>query len=753
MLSDMPRTLIALNQAWKYTPKFEKYFTLPDYDDRDWQTVTIPHTNIETPYNYFDETMSQFVSCYRHTVEMPSDIAGKRVFLDFDGVMTYAEVTLNGNFVGSHKGGYTPFRCDVTAYVQANRPNVLAVQVDSREREDIPPFGGSIDYLTFGGIYREVTLSVVDPIYIDNVFARPQNVLSDRKQIAASVFLRNTLDSAQTMRLTVAVKDGASIIGTTVREVTLPALSHEVVEVVVADIANVKLWDVDEPNLYLLDVQLTSADGRIHDAYETRIGFRTAEFTPTGFLLNGRPLKLRGLNRHQTFPYVGQAMPARAQRKDADILKDELHLNLVRTSHYPQSKHFLDRCDEIGLLVLEEIPGWQHIGQTAEWKQVACENVREMIIRDWNHPAIILWGVRINESLDDHDFYTATNRIAHELDATRQTGGIRYLTNSELLEDVYTMNDFCHTGGDLALRDQRTVTGLERLVPYLVTECNGHMYPTKRFDQEERLIEHAMRHARIHNCAGTDENISGAIGWCAFDYNTHYNFGSGDRICYHGVMDMFRLPKMAAAFYRSQVAPACEPVLEPATIWARGERNIGGVVPLTIFTNCDAVDLFYGERLVGRYEPDRAAFPGLAYPPVTVAIPPEELGNWGMVWEDGRFVGYVNGQAVIEKRFVKDPLPTRLLATADDAELAADGIDTTRVVFRLEDQVGNLLPFLADTLKLTLTGPGDILGPTEIPLIGGTIAVWLRTRRTAGVITLAAKGSRLQANEVTIHTT
>src|SRR6185369_12869453 len=138
----------------------------------------------------------------------------------------------------------------------------------------------------------------------------------------------------------------------------------------------------------------------------------------------------------QTFPWVGQAMPSRAQRRDADILRNKLHCNIVRTSHYPQSRHVLDACDEMGLLVLEEIPGWQHIGDEA-WKQIAIDNVRRMIRRDWNHPSIILWGVRINESRDDHDFYTRTNAVAHQLDTTRQTGGIRYFQESEFLEDVF----------------------------------------------------------------------------------------------------------------------------------------------------------------------------------------------------------------------------------------------------------------------------------------------------------------------------
>src|SRR5690606_33466395 len=177
------------------------------------------------------------------------------------------------------------------------------------------------------------------------------------------------------------------------------------------------------------------------DALVTNFGFRSVAFTTEGFRLNGKPLKLRGLNRHQSFPYSGYALGRAAQERDAEILKRELHVNIVRTSHYPQSTWFLDHCDRIGLLVFEEIPGWQHIGGAA-WKAEAVENVRRMITRDWNHPSIIIWGVRINESQDDHDFYVDTNRVAHELDKTRQTGGVRFITDSELLEDVYTMNDF-----------------------------------------------------------------------------------------------------------------------------------------------------------------------------------------------------------------------------------------------------------------------------------------------------------------------
>ncbi|MEQ1646839.1 MAG: glycoside hydrolase family 2 TIM barrel-domain containing protein, partial [Pyrinomonadaceae bacterium] len=332
-----------------------------------------------------------------------------------------------------------------------------------------------------------------------------------------------------------------------------PSTRQSVYEILLDNLV-VDLWNTDKPKLYKVEISIgppVENGGKATDHYETRIGFREAKFTPEGFYLNGKHVKLRGLNRHQTYPYVGQAMPERGQRKDAEIIKKELKCNVVRTSHYPQSPHFLDACDELGLLVFEEIPGWQHIGDK-DWQKLAEEQVYAMIERDWNHPSIILWGVRVNESGDNKELYTKTNKIAHDLDDSRQTGGVRFRYNSERLEDVYTMNDF---GWPLRPPNHPL---------YLNTEFSGHMFPTKRFDLADRLREHTHRHARVHDALAADVKYAGGIGWCAFDYNTHEYFGSGDRICYHGVSDIFRIPKAAAGFYKSQCDPSEEIVLEPA---------------------------------------------------------------------------------------------------------------------------------------------------------------------------------------------
>ena len=417
-------------------------------------------------------------------------------------------------------------------------------------------------------------------------------------------------------------------------------------------------------------------------------------------------------------------MPGRVQRRDAYILRHNLHCNIVRTSHYPQSRHFLDACDQYGLLVLEEIPGWQHIGDEP-WKLIAIDNVSRMIRRDWNHPSIVLWGVRINESQDDHNFYKRTNALAHRLDPTRQTGGIRYFQSSEFLEDVFTMNDF---GFPLKRPNHPR---------YLNTEFVGHTYPTKTIDQVERLTEHTLRHARIHDQLASNPQYAGGIGWCAFDYNTHADFGSGDRICYHGVTDIFREPKPAAGFYKSQCDPAEEVVLEPAFHWARGDASVGfskGVV----CSNCDHLKVYIADKLVAEVDPDRKTFSHLRYAPFVGDLS-NAAGNWG----DLRIDGFLQGKHVISKTMSGRGVDQKFAVLPDDTQLHADGADTTRVVLRVTDEFGAIRPFANDVIKLELDGPAEIIGDNPFALNGGTGAIWIRAQEQPGMVTLTATHPRL----------
>ncbi|MCF2716405.1 glycoside hydrolase family 2 protein [Paenibacillus sp. UKAQ_18] len=760
------RTILPLNDQWFYLPEYVESEVSVGIDASRYEPIQLPHTNVELPYNYFDDKAFQFISTYKRELNIPADAKGKRVYVDFEGVMTYAQVYLNGVKAGEHKGGYTPFSVELTELAEYGGSNVLTVIVDSTERDDIPPFGAVIDYLTYGGIYREVQLRIVEPVHLRTIFIQTPEPLAANKAVRVVVELEGIGDQQDDLTVALQLLDGASVKA----ETELAAMTAAEVTLELKELGGLRLWDIDDPKLYEAKLMLLRG-GEELDQVTVRFGFREAGFQPDGFYLNGRKIKLLGLNRHQSYPYVGYAMPKRAQRRDADVLKEELGLNMVRTSHYPQSRHFLDRCDEIGLLVFEEIPGWQHIGGEA-WKEQAVRDVEDMIIRDRNHPSIVIWGVRINESQDDHDLYTRTNELARKLDPTRATGGVRYIVGSELLEDVYTINDFVHDGGHkkylakeirnfdtyddtegvdgetTGLRQPSLVTKLDHPVPYLVTEYNGHMYPTKRFDQEERVMEHALRHTRVQNASYADEGIAGAIGWCAFDYNTHADFGSGDKICYHGVMDMFRLPKFAASVYRSQKNVEQEIVMEPVTYWSRGERNIGGIVPLVVFTNCDEVEFIYGHERKGIYRPNREKYPALPHPPVVID---ELTGHWGMKWEDAVFIGYVDGQEVIRKYYSRNPVPTELRVAADDMVLEAGDWDVTRVVVDALDEYGNALPFYTDPVSVEVEGVGQLIGPSSLSLIGGRIAFWIRTKGEVGNIRVSVSApSRFGSQELSI---
>ena len=782
------RNTFALNFGWKYSPVFSEDMINKNYDDSAFETVDIPHANKELPFNYFDEGSYQFVSCYRKKFNIKK-VKGMRYILHFEGAAVYSRVYLNDKFIGEYKGAYNRFSFDITDDVKA-KDNVLVVELDSNERKEIPPFGNVVDYLVYGGIYREVWIEEVSEVYIDNAFVRTLNVLHEKKLLSIDV----TLSESTNGKLTFALYDGDNKIGEKSTD-----FKGKVINAKWA-VKDVKLWDIDNPNLYTIKISLDEKDET-----SVRFGFRECKFYTDGFYLNGKKVKIRGLNRHQSYPYVGYAMPENVQKADADLLKYELGVNLVRTSHYPNSIHFLDRCDEIGLLVFTEMPSWQYLGE-GEWRDICLDNVRRMVLRDRNHPSVILWGVRVNEGLDCDEFYAETNRVARELDDTRQTGGVRNMPFSHLLEDVYTMNDFTHSGGPVKLLPPAFVTKSLK-APYLVTEHNGHMFPTKSFDKEGVRAEHALRHTRVLDSAYGNPRTSGAIGWCMADYNTHKDFGSGDRICYHGGTDMFRVPKMGAAIYRSQQED--KPFLEVTSAMDIGEHPGGTIGDVWVFTNCDYVKIYKNGKYTSTIYPDSSKFKNLPHPPMIAAdfigdslttddgieglaaelltdtlvcaqtkqwkMPPSKflkagaamvigkipfnrmfdivtkyIGGWGNEQITYAFEGYKGGECVatVVRTAVTD---LHLDVKADSLTLKeGNTYDATRVQIVALDQNNNRVPFADSSVKVTVKGPAQIIGPSEFPLVGGDRAFWLRTTGEKGDITVTIDANGIGKEKLTL---
>ncbi|MBE6103751.1 MAG: glycoside hydrolase family 2 protein [Erysipelotrichaceae bacterium] len=764
--------MIALNNNWEFTTEWNEDFLR--WRDGSNEKVRIPHTVKELPLHYINERDYQMISGYRRKISIPKKADGKRIFLQFDGAAHIATVYVNGIELMTHKGGYTAFRVEITNHVIAGEKCEVAVKLDSTENPTVPPFGFVIDYLTYGGIYRPVWLDIEEKDFISDIFVSTPSL--------DTVHVITTIDGDENLEKTIRVKElDGTVVGekiTDKNDITLR-------------VPDPKLWNCDNPNLYICEVSL--ANGSVKTA---RFGFRLAEFRADGFYLNGLRMVMRGLDRHQNYPYVGYAVSDSLQVEDARILKEELCCNAVRTSHYPQSQAFIDACDEKGLLVFTEIPGWQHIGDL-EWKKVACQHVREMILQYRNHPSIVLWGVRINESQDDDEFYTATNKIAHELDPTRPTSGVRYIEKSHLLEDVYAFNDFSHTGNNPGARKKKDITP-DVKKSFLISEANGHMFPTKSFDKWSLRQEHALRHARVMNAALGSGEHAGVFQWCMFDYATHKDFGSGDRVCYHGVMDMFRNPKLASAVYAMQGDK--DSVLEVGTSMDIGDYPGGNVGSFYVFTNADSVKLYKNDVFVKEFK--ESEFKALKHGPLLiddtigklletnegftgdkekllhdcllsaakngindmplkdkakmgyammkyklkyedgVVLFGKYVGNWGgeaTVW---RFDGIKNGEVAVSRTLCPSSR-LHLEVRQSTTELhEGDMYDMAAVRVRVLDEYDNIAPYAQLPVRFAAEGDIEVVGPDCATAEGGMTGTYIRTvgRSGAGKLTVSASG-------------
>ena len=793
---------IYLNKGWRFCEKYDAAITKLDFDDSKMEEIRLPHTCKETPFHYFDEHIYQMISAYRKKLNVPKSWCGQSVILTLDAVGHESEVFLNGEKIGEHHCGYTAFSIDLSDKLRYGEENVLTVKVDSRESINVPPFGYVIDYMTYGGIYRDVYLDIKNPNHLTDVFLH-----SEIGSNASDVTLHSKIqmkkeDENLLLRQYIRKKQEGDF--ELLKEYTVQNQQTEIE--VQCQVSNISLWEIENPGLYEIKTELVKADN-VLDEKVIVFGFRKAEFLKDGFYLNNRKVKIRGLNRHQSYPYVGYAMPKSMQCMDADILKNELGLNAVRTSHYPQSHYFLDRCDEIGLFVFTEMPGWQHIGN-AEWKAQAVENVKEMVIQYRNHPSIILWGVRINESQDDDEFYARTNAAAKALDPYRQTGGVRAHKKSSLLEDVYTYNDFSHDGNTNGCEPKKNVTSnIEK--PYLVSEYNGHMYPTKAFDWEEHRVEHAIRHANVLNAVAGEEDIAGCFGWCMTDYNTHKDFGSGDRICYHGVMDMFRNPKLAADIYACQQEK--NTVLSLSSTMDIGEHPGCNRGKTWIYTNADSVKMYKNDRFIKEYKREDSCYTNMAHGPILIddfigdaivksgefkqkqaeeitealnltaryglsnlpkkvvlialkmmlvyRMKPTEavvlfnryIGDWGGTSTVYRFEAIKDGKTV--QTVVKEPMTKmHLWAEADHTSLVEDHTyDVAAVRIRVLDENNNLLNFFHEPVTLQTEGPIELIGDSVVSFKGGMTGTYLKTTGEEGKAALIIKTA--QAKEVRIDFT
>ena len=705
------------NDGWLFTPVFDPAIVRPECPELTLEPVRLPHTVKALPYNYCNENDYQKLSGYRREFFAPKEWEGRTVLLTFGAVAHDATVFCNGRRVFHHSCGYTAFTVDLTSALHLGQKNVVAVRCDSREDLNIPPFGGQMDFLTYGGICRAVCLDVKEPAYLRDIFIETK---------AEGDFRIYTATVGETVGCTLQAEirspSGSRAFYT--GELSLP---------ITGALNSVHPWSIEHPTLYTLTVRLIrpgtgGLPDRVLDEKSCRFGFRTLQFVAGGLYLNGQRVELRGLNRRQSYAYQGYAMPDSIQRLDAQLLKKQLGCNAVRLTA-PPSPAFLDACDELGLLVFVEMPGWQHVGDDI-WKAQALQNCREMVCQCRSHPSIFLWGVRVSGSADDESFYKRTNETVRRLDPTRPT------------------------------------------------------------DDEPHRLAQALRYAAVLNDTIAQQGVAGSFGWCMTDYNTHREFGSGDRISYQGVMDMFRSPKLSAAVYASQKTPRSpsDIVLEVSSSMALGDHPGGFAGACWAFTNAESLRLYRDNDFVAEFTPDRRGrFAALPHPPIEIhdfvglllekyegldrtaapqvaAILNEmrrdsmelsplsraRMYSLRLSWNElvqlyYKYIGVLGSPAAVYRfeavwhgravrTVVKEPVQSVRLECTVHNPILTDGPtwDCAAVSLRAIDQNGNLLPYCGEAVQLSVEGPLRILGPSVVPLRGGMAGTYLATTGEAG---------------------
>lgn len=748
--------IFAFDRDWMFGGKLNPSVRVVGLDERTFSSITLPHCVARLSWENWDPASWQDLWIYRRHFSLPRELKGLRVFLKFDGVMVGATPTINGQELPRHLGGYLPFEYELTKWLK--NENTLNVTVDSRW-SNVPPEGSPlgakrVDYLEAGGIYRSAWLKAVPQIFIRELFVKPVQVLDPSRRIEVLCTLDAAVLPAKSVQVEAQLQDGARVVSKAVETVHLNKIGQSSLTITLPNLGNVALWDVDSPRLYSVVARLLVDGKPIHD-YCVRTGLRDAKFELDGFFLNGRRLQLFGLNRHEIYPYVGGAMPPRVMRRDAEMLRRELNCNIVRCSHYPQSEAFLNACDELGLMVWEETPGWGYLGDDA-WKELLVRDVGDMIVRDRNHPAIVIWGVRANESTNDVALYRRTTALAKSLDDSRpdsgsMTPGSRKDWEENWHEDVFAFDDY-HAEPDGSVGIADPVPG----VPYMLAEAVGQFDYTagkgfgiryRRAGDVSLQQVQAVRHAQAHSRAGAKPRICGVIAWCAFEYASLVN--SYNTVKTPGIADVFRIPKLGASFYQAQGDPNVRPIIQPSFYWDFGPQTPSGPgKQAAIFSNCDRLELSVGGQRKATLHPNAADFPHLKHPPFFA-----DLDLDGSARPELRIDGFVGNRLLLSRFFSSDPSQDQFLLEADDTVLDADGADATRLVFKVADKFGAERAFAGGEVTFELTGPGVIVGDNPFSLVesGGVGALWVKTLPDRlGLIRITAKHSTLGTKSVEI---
>ncbi len=711
-----------------------------------WDKVTLPHwANIE-PLTVKHQW--QGVCYYRKNFSFDQNLKSKQVYLEFEAAMQVADVWLNGKHICHHEGGYTPFVININDYLLKN--NEILIRLDNNNNPTVPPGKPleSLDFCYFSGIHRNVNLYVNNNIHITNpnyieipdgggVFVTYSEVSEEiaKIEIKTNFINKNKNDENCIVVQKLFDSNNELIKKITSKNILIKNNQNRTVTQKIK-LENPKLWTPENPQLYQLETQLVR-NNSIVDSKTTKIGIKRIAYSREhGFTINNKSLRLIGTNRHSEYPYIGNAISDNAQYRDLYKIK-KAGFNTVRLGHYPQSPSVLDACDELGLLVIEPIPGWQFFNKSEKFCQLTYQSIRDMIRRDRNHPSIIMWETILNESWPPQWWKDKANQIAHEEypgDQCFTAGDMYGYFGWDILYNDWNEN---HTRPN----DSKKPSFIREYGDY---EFGGH-YSTSRVnrgDGETKLRIAAWNHQWSHNKHRSQYPWTIGDGvWSMYDYNR----GCSDNICYSGVSDIFRLPKFSYYFYRSQISWDTDLIVEqmPAMVFVANYWN-SPCEKVVVYGNVDKVILFVNGKKVSEQFPDSGLdtkyaddyqgrisggnpFDGgncknLKHPPFTFTDIKYKAGEI-------KAIGFINGMEVCQ-HIVKTPQKAeKIKIIIDESGKKIKENDTFFIYVNIIDKNSTLCVDNNEKISLFVNSDCEILSPVVIEAEAGIATFLLRSAK------------------------
>lgn len=774
------REVFSMNPAWRFFKGEATGAEAVQYDDSKWSVVSLPHGIEYLPTEASGCINYQGVVWYRKHFKLDNALKGKKLFLHFEAIMGKSRIYVNGKQLTEHYGGYLPIVVDITDVANWSGENIIAVWSDNSDDKSYPPGKAQrvLDYTYFGGIYRDCWLishnkvHITDPNYENitadgGLFVAYDNVSDTSADILLKAHIRNAnkatfkgsliyeLQSSDgntvaTLKSRIAIKGGAAM--TYARKIK---------------VTNPELWTPDTPTLYNLYVRVIDQSGKTIDGYRRRIGIRSIEFRgKAGFFLNGKHYNepLIGANRHQDFAVVGNAVANSAHWRDAKKLRD-LGMRVIRNAHCPQDPAFMDACDELGLFVIDNVPGWQFWNKDPQFEQYIYSDIRHLVRRDRNHPCVWFWEPTLNETRFPATFADNALKVVAEeypYKGAYSSYDVEARTKSNVVYPIqYTHptigNGSIYAGKSLNLRND--VTYFTREFGDCVDDWNSHNSPSRvaRNWGEHAMLVQAQHYANPpYQYTSLDvlyrafpAHIGGCL-WHSFDHQRGYHPDP----FYGGVADIFRQPKYSYYMFMAQRPSSKQENRLYQTgpmVYIAHEMTPFSPKDVTVYSNCDEVRLTFnagGKTWTYRKPKSNGGMPS---PIITFKNAYDFMADKELCRKKRQkdvyllAEGLINGEVVATHTVRPARRPSKVVLWLDNEgnDLKADGSDFTTVVAAIADRDGNIKRLNNYYIKFHIEGEGRILGSAgelanPAPVKWGTAPIVVQSTLKPGKIRITA---------------